>query len=224
VLSHTTGFQNWRTEQGPLKIHFNPGEQYRYSGEGYNYLQTVVTQLLRQPFETYMQTRLFDPMAMRSSGYVWTDTFARRMARPHDKSGTPLNNQKSTPADVARYGSAGALLTTTTDYARFVANVIDPKPADAFHLTTDSVKEMLRPHVKIEGGRYPASWALGWQIFHNQNRDFFYHGGDNEGFHCAAVASVAGRSGFVAMTNGDNGPLILSHLLMEDAMQQFLAS
>jgi Beta-lactamase len=63
---------------------------------------------------------------------------------------------------------------------------------------------MLRPHVKIEGGRYPASWALGWQIFHNQARNSIYHGGDNRGFHCFAVASVEGRSGLIVMTNGDH--------------------
>jgi CubicO group peptidase (beta-lactamase class C family) len=224
VLSHTAGFQNWRSEKEPLKIHFAPGEKFLYSGEGYNYLQTVVTNLLHQPFETSMQARLFGPLAMRSSGYVWNDTFARRMARPHDASGRPLDNKKSTPADVARYGSAGALLTTPTDYAKFVISIIEPPRADAFHLTPDSLREMLRPHVRIEGGRYPASWALGWQVFHNANRDFIYHGGDNEGFHCAAVASVAGRSGFVAMTNGENGPSVLSNLLTHSLMQEFLAS
>ena len=207
-----------------MKIHFAPGEQFLYSGEGYNYLQTVVTNLLRQPFETFMQARLFGPLAMRSSGYVWNDTFAKRLARPHDKSGRPLDNKKSTPADVARYGAAGALLTTPTDYAKFVISIIEPGRADAVRLTEDRRREMLRPHVKIEGGRYPASWALGWQVFHNRNRDFFFHGGDNEGFHCAAVASVAGKSGFVAMTNGENGPVVLSNLLTDSLMQEFLAS
>ena len=224
VLSHTTGFQNWRSEKEPLKIHFTPGEKFLYSGEGYNYLQTVVTSLLRQPFEASMQARLFGPLAMRSSGYVWSDTFAKRMARPHDASGRPLDNKKSTAADVARYGSAGALLTTPTDYAKFVISIIAPDRADAFRLAPDSLREMLRPHVRIEGGRYPASWALGWQVFHNTNRDFIYHGGDNEGFHCAAVASVAGKSGFVAMTNGENGPSVLTNLLTDKLMQEFLAA
>jgi CubicO group peptidase (beta-lactamase class C family) len=45
VLSHTSGFQNWRSEKEPLKIHFTPGEKFSYSGEGYSYLQSVVTHL-----------------------------------------------------------------------------------------------------------------------------------------------------------------------------------
>ena len=224
VLSHTSGFQNWRSEQQPLSIHFTPGEKYLYSGEGYNYLQTVVTSLLRQPFETYMRERLLIPFGMNSSGYVWNDAFAKRMARPHDQSGTATDNKKSTPALVARYGSAGALLTTPTDYARFVIEVINPKPADSFRLTPGAVSEMLRPHITVERGRYPASWALGWQIFHNKDRDFIYHGGDNEGFHCAAVASVAGQSGFVAMTNGEGGTSVLRNLIVDEPMQEFLAS
>ena len=44
----------------------------------------------------------------------------------------------------------------------------------------------------------------------------------NDGFHCCAVASVEGKSGFVAMTNGENGPEILKNLIMGNLMQEFL--
>jgi CubicO group peptidase (beta-lactamase class C family) len=242
VLSHTSGLQSWRSEKEPLKIDFVPGEKFLYSGEGYYYLQSVVTDLTGHvnlkdcatfeaglkvcatDIEAYMKANLFVPFQMASSSYVWNETLAKPMARPHDQSGKPTDNKKSTPTSVARYGSAGALLTTPTDYAKFVIEVIDPKQEDAFRLNTASVKEMLRPHVKIEGAQYPASWALGWQVFRNKNRDFIYHGGDNNGFHCCAVASVEGKSGFVAMTNGENGPQVLKKLIMGDTMQQFLAS
>jgi hypothetical protein len=100
--------------------------------------------------------------------------------------------------------------------------VIAPKPADAFRLKPEGLREMLRPHVKLEGGEPPASWALGWQIFHGKDRDFIFHGGDNRGFHCAAAASVTGKSGYVAMTNGENGPAVLRNILTSDAMQAFL--
>lgn len=222
VLSHTGGFQNWRSEKTPLAIHFTPGSKYMYSGEGYSYLQGVVTQLLGQPFETFMTKRLLEPVTMTSSRYVWSGEAARRMARPHGPDGKPIDHNRSTVSSVARYGAAGALLSTPADYAKFVIEVVDPKPPDFSRLKSESVRDMLRPHVKLEGAEFPASWALGWQIFHNTNRDFIYHGGDNRGSHCAAVASVAGKSGFVAMTNGENGASVLRNILTMDVMQEFL--
>jgi CubicO group peptidase (beta-lactamase class C family) len=113
VLSHTGGFQNWRSEKEPLKIHFTPGEKYLYSGEGYYYLQSVVTHLTGHvnrkdcakytddlnvcatDIEAYIKANLLTPFQMASSGCVWNDTFARRMARPHDESGKPTENKKS---------------------------------------------------------------------------------------------------------------------------------
>jgi CubicO group peptidase (beta-lactamase class C family) len=222
VLSHTGGFQNWRSQKAPLAIHFTPGSRYMYSGEGYNYLQTVVTKLLGEPFEGFMMTRLFNPFGMGSSRYVWNDQAARLMARPHDAKGTAIEQARSTESGVARYGSAGALLSTPVDYAKFLIEVINPKPADAARLAPESLREMLRPSVKLDKSEPPSSWALGWQVFHSPARDFIYHGGDNRGFHCAAVGSVAGQSGYVAMTNGDSGVSVLRSILTLDVMQEFL--
>jgi CubicO group peptidase (beta-lactamase class C family) len=58
VLTHTSGFQNWRSAAEPLKIHFTPGEKrFFYSGEGFSYLQSVVTRLAgrvnREQFDSY---------------------------------------------------------------------------------------------------------------------------------------------------------------------------
>jgi CubicO group peptidase (beta-lactamase class C family) len=161
---------------------------------------------------------------MTSSLYLWNDAVRKRIARGHDEDGKPIDQQPPTLEAVARYGSAGALLTTPHDYAKFVAEVIHPKPADNYRLKPETLSEMLRPHIKLEGGRYPASWALGWQIFHNNNRDFIYHGGDNKGFHCCAVSSQPGQSGFVAMTNGERGMEVLKNVLISEPMQTFLAA
>ena len=221
VLSHTSGFQNWRSDADPLRIHFTPGEKHMYSGEGYHYLQTVVTRLLGEPFEAYMRTNLFRPFGMTSSGYVWTDTFGGRMAEPHDERGRPIVNNKSTAADVARYGSAGALVTTPSDYAKFMIEVIAPKSRDAFRLGRDRTLEMLRPHVNLND-ELSSSWALGWRIIPSGGRDFFMHAGANKGFHCVALASLEGRSGYVAMTNGENGNAVLNNLLFSPLMQRFL--
>jgi CubicO group peptidase (beta-lactamase class C family) len=169
-----------------------------------------------------MKANLFAPFGMTSSGYVWTKAFAERMARPHDSIGKPLDNKKSTVADVARYGSSGALLTTPADYAKFLIEVIDPKAADAFRLNEASRKEMLRPQVKVDAYLYASSWALGWQVRHANWGDVIGHGGDNLGFHAMCGASVERRSGYVVMTNGEAGWQLIQRKLAEDLVFRVL--
>ena len=209
-LSHTSGFQNWRSEKEPLSIHFNPGEKFMYSGEAYSYLESVVAHVKGVPFEVFMHKNLLVPFGMTESGYVWNDAFAKLMARPHDRAGEPMKQKKSTVADVARYGSSGALLSRPTDYAKFLIEVINPRPADGFRLNKASLHEMLRPQVKVqETDEYSVWWGLGWRIAKTKDGDFISHGGDNQGFHCDAECHVPTKSGFIIMTNSDGGaPLI----------------
>jgi CubicO group peptidase (beta-lactamase class C family) len=221
VLSHTSGLQNWRSDSEPLKIHFTPGEKHLYSGEGYSYLQSVVTHLTGQPIDQYMRANLFVPFEMTSSGYVWNDLFERNSARPHDRSGKPANKKKPTAEGAARYAAAGELHTTAADYAKFLMEVVDPKASDAFRLTKNTLSEMVRPHVKVDG-EPPSSWALGWQIFHDEKRNFIAHGGDNEGFHCFTAASMDSKSAYAVMTNGENGADLLK-TLMTESLNAFLA-
>jgi CubicO group peptidase (beta-lactamase class C family) len=243
VLSHTTGFPNWRSTEEQMQIRFTPGEQFGYSGEGYDYLQSVVTRLLGRTdssmcqtffdgyrvcatdFEEFMGKRVLSPFGMASSGYVWKEAFARRMARPHDKDGKPQELHKSTAVTVARYGSAGALLSTPTDYAKFLIEVIDPKPADAYRLNGASLKEMMRPQIEVpipaEYG-FRASWALGWEVLHLKDGDSVGHGGDNEGFHSMSQISLARKSGYVVMTNGENGYEMIAKRLQFDLIASFL--
>jgi len=244
VLSHTTGLPNWRSKEEPLQIRSTPGEKFGYSGEGYDYLQSVVTRLVGRTdssmcqtffdgyrlcatdFGEFMGKHLLSPFGMTSSGYVWKEGFARHMARPHDKDGKPEEFHKSTAVTVARYGSAGALLSTPTDYAKFLIEVIDPKPADANRLNSASRKEMLRPQVEVpvpsEYG-FRASWALGWEVLHLKNGDgVIGHGGDNEGFHSLSEVSMTKKSGFVVMTNGENGYDMIAKRLQFDLIASFV--
>jgi CubicO group peptidase (beta-lactamase class C family) len=217
VLCHTTGFPNWRSDKEPMKIAFDPGSKWSYSGEGYNYLQTVVAELTMQDFDSYMEQHLFKPFHMKSSGYVWNDDFAKRMARPHDSKGQPMEQKKSSVTDIMRYGSAGALLSTPTDYAKFLIEVMRPKSPDAAHLTNASWSEMLRPQMKAQH-MIPSDWALGWQVMHVPQGDLIGHGGDNDGFHCLAAASIPKKMGVVVMTNGENGANLIWLRLTTDLL------
>ena len=222
VLSHTSGLPNWRSKQQPMAIAFNPGDEWRYSGEGYSYLQAVVTRLtggridpmMCAKFESgvqvcaanpsmdeFMRRNIFNPFGMRSSGVLWTKAMEAHIAWGHDPKGAPLtSSRKPTGPAVARYGAAGGLCTTPTDYARFLMHVISPPPANAFRLTRASLSEMLEPHVKHAPQR---SWALGWEIDHTETGDVIRHAGGNPGYSCFVAGSVARRSGYVIMTNSE---------------------
>jgi CubicO group peptidase (beta-lactamase class C family) len=234
VLSHTAGFQNWRSAEEPLAIHFTPGERWRYSGEGYSYLQSVVTHLAGRvnasdcktlydgfracatDFDAYMKANLLGPFGMTSSGYLYREG----MARPHDRKGTLIGDRKATAIETARYGSAGGLHTTPSDYAKFLIEVIKPKPSDAWRLDAGSLREMLRSQIKITDS---LSWGLGWAIEHTKAGDLIAHSGDNPGYKAMAAASVQKQSGFIIMTNGDAGyDDIIAKVVMSEPMQRFL--
>jgi CubicO group peptidase (beta-lactamase class C family) len=235
ILCHTSGFQNWRSKKDPLKIQFAPGERWDYSGEGYAYLQSVMTRLTGHvdpnncttyddgvkvcatDFDAYMKENLFIPFGMTSSGYV----FQERMARPHDEKGNMRADRMPTAVDAARYGAAGNLHTTPTEYARFLIEFIDPKPIDGFRLSAASLKEMSRPHAKVNDSQ---SWGLGWAIEHDKVAgDIINHGGDNPGFKALTAASIERKSAFVIMTNGDRGfEDVIAKVVMSEQMQRFL--
>ena len=240
VLSHTSGLQNWRSENDPLSIHFKPGERYLYSGEGYSYLQSVIAQLTGRvdplrcgkyeagvtvcatDFNSYMHANVFVPFEMESSGYVRTKRFEQHMAAPHDEQGRLIEWKWPSDVDIARYGAAGGLLTTPTDYARFLIQIINPKTSDRFRLQTSTIAEMVRPHIK--GGDSPASSrGLGWEVVRTDADDILVHGGANSGFHCFAAASRKQKTGYMVMTNGDGGINLIKKLIIGDtALNQLL--
>jgi len=233
VLSHTTGFPNWRSDKKPLAIQFTPGERWSYSGEGYSYLQSVMTHLTGHvdtsqcktlydgfkacatDFDGNMKANLFVPFGMTSSGYLYREG----MARPHTDKGVMIADRKATAIEAARFGSAGELHTTPTDYARFLIEILDPKPSDQYRLTPALLMEMVRPQAKITDS---LSWGLGWAIDHKKSGgNLISHSGDNPGFKAMTAASLEKKAAFIIMTNGDRGfDDIITKVLMSEPMQR----
>jgi CubicO group peptidase (beta-lactamase class C family) len=215
-----------------MRINFTPGEKHSYSGEGYSYLQSVVTQLTGredrhqcQTFEEgvrfcatdiaeYMQHNLLRPFGMSASGYLWSEQIARNLARPHGRKGEPLPFRKQGPIQASRYAAAGGLLTTPTDYAKFLIEVMEPRRANAYRLSKKSRDEMVRPQIVVGDFKgYSVSWGLGWRMVKTPQYELVGHGGSNPGFQCFSSVSVAQKAGFVIMTNSDSGGYLLQELV-----------
>lgn len=205
VLNHTTGFPNWR--QGPdLPIQFTPGSQFQYSGEGFSYLQSVVVEITGQSFQDFMRDNILVPLGMTSSRVDWDMNYVRQIAKPHDQNGKriagkfyTLPSASEAAEGLVRYGAAATLMTTPTDYAKFLLEFLNPKPADNFRLSEASRKEMLRPQVKKSTG-----WeGLAWALEQHEGTSIFTHAGQDAGWYCLAAGSPERRSGLMVMLNGD---------------------
>jgi CubicO group peptidase (beta-lactamase class C family) len=219
VLTHTTGFPNWREPGKPVPIQFTPGTQRQYSGEGFRYLQSVVQEVTRQPFAEFMRVNVLEPFGMTSSRIASDDeAYRRRVARRHDKDGTPILEPATSETaaqkaeGLATYGAAAMLQTTPGDYAKFLIEIVDPKPADAFRLNERSLRDYLRPQFK---GDDITSSGLGWVIGQAGALTFFTHAGSASGWYCESYASVGRKAGIVMMTNGDNFLAFREHLKLD---------
>ena len=96
VLTHSVGFHNfrWLEEDGVLRFHFEPGERYAYSGEGFYLLQHTLEEGLGLDIAAEMDERLFRRFGMAQTGMQWRDEFASDLAdgygmdgsfEPHDR-------------------------------------------------------------------------------------------------------------------------------------------
>jgi CubicO group peptidase (beta-lactamase class C family) len=214
-----------------------------YSGEGYFYLQSVLTHLTGRvdrsqcaqyeaglevcatDFGAYMWRNLLEPFGMSSSTYQPADH--SQIARGHNPDGKPNPAGKPRGSDVARYGSAGGLLTTARDYAKFLIEIIAPKPADDFRLGTTRHTEMIKPHIKLPPDQLidgATSWALGWAVQERKEGNFLVHSGGQSGFRSLAMAFPEKRSGFIVLTNSDNGGKLIYHQELLDLLDRVLVS
>src|SRR5580658_1728263 len=207
VLSHRTGFPNWRGDDGLLPIYFTPGERFSYSGEGYIYLQRVVEQITGKPLNEYMTKAVFTPRRLTSSSYVWRPDFDALTATGHDSDGKPVGLGKAKEA-----GAASTLNTTATDYALCVEAVLNGKglkPATLHEMETPQIA--LDPECRICIKHEPKQlsknlfWGLGWGIQRKDGNDVLWHWGDNGSFKCFVMADPKTKSGVVMFTNSEKG-------------------
>ena len=215
VLSHTPGFPNWRPRGKPLVLHFEPGERFSYSGEGYVYLQKVIEHLTGEPLNAVVTRLVFEPLGMAGSGYVWRAQFDARAAAPHGPAGAPGEKNKPVEAN-----AAASLHTTAVDYAKFMAAVLS-----GAGLKEETARQMLSPQVKLDDScvtcvNRPAAspsaslaWGLGWGLELTDDGTSFWHWGDNGNFKCYAVASVRRRAGVVFFTNSANGLSVVQEMV-----------
>ena len=94
LLTHRSGLPNWRSAEDEakqsLRIGFEPGQRFNYSGEGYFYLQRVLETIYAKPLQTLAEIQLFKPLDMRHSSFVLNPELDALRSRGHSEKGQVL--------------------------------------------------------------------------------------------------------------------------------------
>jgi CubicO group peptidase (beta-lactamase class C family) len=145
VLTHSTGFRNfwWDEPDQKLRIHFDPGAHYSYSGEGMILLQFVVengrkSQGLGVDVGALTQS-VFDRFGMTRTSLQWRPDFRPNLADGFNDRGETIPHDER-----SKVRAAGSMDTTIADLAKFVAALVRHDG-----LSARSYAEMVKPQLRI---------------------------------------------------------------------------
>lgn len=205
VLSHASGLPNWAEK--PLSMEFAPGDGFRYSGEGYYYLQRVVEQLCHARLPELFDAYFFTPWGMSHSSGIWNGAIGARMTHIFDEKG--VMQEKREGVDLTGLApepnAAWSLYATSGDYARIITRLMNGKAG----LSPARFAEMTRPTNRATDA---VLWGLGFGI-PAREPSVAWHWGDNGGFRSFSIFDRQTRDGAVIFTNSKNGTRLCLTLL-----------
>ncbi|MFM9984258.1 MAG: serine hydrolase domain-containing protein [Flavobacteriales bacterium] len=233
-LSHTTGFPNWRwikktgeiDENGKLQFLFEPGSEYSYSGEGIQLLQYVIEHITNKGLEQLARERVFDPLKMNMTSYVWQNKFENSFCYGHTVEQSLVDKDKEEEA-----GSAGSMETTLDDYTKFLSNVLlleENKSQIPKLLFTPNI----RIHSKTQFGisslehsqdndAIQLSYGLGWGLLQSPFGYAAFKEGHAEGFQHYSIIFPERNCGILILSNSENAESIFCNLLKMSIGDQY---
>ncbi|SHJ20365.1 serine hydrolase domain-containing protein [Aquimarina spongiae] len=197
VLSHQSGFVNWRNMSPSKKLEFNfePGSQYLYSGEGFEFLRKALTNKTGKSLTQWAEEVLFTPLGLESIAFTWNPNWdLNKVAYPYN---VHMEEYEYVPR--TELNAAAGLQTTIKDYAEVCAYVLK-----GGGLSKSLFDQMITPQVKVKENLY---YGLGWEVIPSlsNNEIVIMHPGNENGISTIVILLPKSKKGIVVFTNGDRG-------------------
>lgn len=200
ILSHQTGFPNWRDKK--LEFEFTPGTQYQYSGEGFEYLRIILEKKFNKSLNQLATELIFEPLKMDDTKYYWDEnTDEDRVVLGYDQDGISYETYKRKTEN-----GADDLLTTIEDYGTFLIHIISE---NAF---SDTIfKEMQENQVATKNGKH---FGLGFEKYDFKDGNYaLSHGGADKGVQTIVFIFPKTKQGILIFTNVDDGYKVYEKIL-----------
>ena len=187
---------------------FAPGEQYRYSNSGYILLGAIIEKLTGKSYAEFIQTAIFDELAMTNSFYDGTQIILNR-ARGYQ--GEKNNYSNANYISMTHAHAAGALLSTVDDMALWSKALFGGEL-----LSKSSLKKMTTDF--LLNNNQPAGYGFGLAISKRYGEQQIVHGGWINGFRTNAIWLPKQRVYTVLLSNNpDKSPDVISTRVAFDA-------
>ena len=151
-----------------LPLQSNPGTKYLYSNAGINIAARILEIVTGQAYETFMATRLFQPLGMTETTFWPCTAQLRRLANTYRPDAAKTGLEKTTISqlryplnDRSRYPMpAGGLFSTARDVARFGQMILNHGALGGRrYLSKTAGAQMTR---KQTGPKVTNSYGFGW--------------------------------------------------------------
>lgn len=218
VLTHTTGFPNWRffLPGGSLAFVDEPGTVYGYSGEGFEYLRRFLEARLGQPFPNIVAETVFEPLGMRDVSLAARAENHERMARPVGADGV-FHGYYCRPGgqwcrEEGEVSAADDMVVTVEDYARFLIAAMNAEgyagPLADIRNTVLAAEQEQPP---IDCASAPPElcpirqgYGLGWRVLDYGDHRIVTHGGSDWAELAVAYFIPERREGVIVFLNAPN--------------------
>ncbi|MEP6874652.1 MAG: serine hydrolase domain-containing protein [Burkholderiales bacterium] len=187
LLSHSSGLPNLPALEpdGKLRLHFDPGARFAYSGAGINLLQFVLERGLGVDVDAELRRRVFQRFDMRHTSLTWQAGSAGNQADGYTARGELRLHPRR-----HRAAAASSMDTTIEDYARFVAGLTrgdglsvalrSAMTTPQVPITTETEFPTFQPELPAGRRRADLAAGLGLVVFDGRQGPGFFKGGHED--------------------------------------------
>jgi CubicO group peptidase (beta-lactamase class C family) len=188
-----------------VRYQYEPGTRYSYSNIGYAILGAAIGRAAGQPYTDYVRKNILAPLEMTSTGFTASPGMRERLAKGYtvhngapDSSGSHRELVEGRGYKVPN----GALFTTITDLAKFVAFETGAGPEDV--LPRQALLDNFS-RVSTATGDLSSGYGIGFQVIRRGNLVAVGHGGSVAGYTAGAYILSAAKIGIIFLRNSGRG-------------------
>lgn len=217
LLTHTSGFMNWRYFSDERKLDFinAPGTAFGYSGEGFEYLAKYAESKLGVPFGQLVESNIFEPLHMNNAAIVVRKKNFPRIAQQLNEGGKfygyycqPWGNCSKE----GHYSAAANLVVSVEDYGKFLISsmqgegltpelTLDRNTMQGVQFRQSDIE--CKPTLK-EQCPTQLGYGLGWSMSHLKKGKLIGHRGTNWSVVSLAYYYEGSGDGLIIFFNGPN--------------------